>query len=112
MITIELNHIHPVDKNRFFASFNFKTPTIGGMRTYGYDGEWFFVGGGSCQYQIDEVGCNANNFHNPNRTQLAIDYIFTHKRLPIANYKELTVGEIEKALLLALRDHKIDKILI
>ena len=88
------------------------------MRTYGYDGEWFFVGGGSCQYQIDEVGCNANNaggnhyFHNPNRTELAIDYIFTNKRLPIANYKELTVDEIEKALLLTLRDHKIDKILI
>lgn len=110
MITIELNHIHPIDKNRFLASFNFKTPTIGGMRTYGYDGEWFFIGGGSSQHQIDEAG--NDYYHSTNRTQLAIDYIFTYKRSPILNYKELTIDEIKKALLIALRDYKIDKILI
>jgi len=111
MKTIKLSHIYPVD-TRFFASFNVSDGNHSSMKTFGYDGQWFYIGGGSADYIIGEVKLNPTKYGGKGDFWFkpkshAIDHIFSQSftsRMPVDD-------TYTKVLMSTLRDYKIDKIL-
>lgn len=108
-------HTHPVDKDRFFVSFSI-SDTVNKkswMETFAYDGEWFYVGGGSAYYNIQEVKTNSRKANGVSYyfqpELMAIDHIFKHNRLPVSTVIEcLDINDVLKHI---LRDHKLNNIL-
>lgn len=108
---IELSHIYPFD-NRFFASFNVSDGNHSSMKTFGYDGEWFYIGGGSADYQIGEVRLNPSKYGGKGDFWFkplahTINHMFSQSftnRMPVDD-------RYVPVLISTLRDYKINSVL-
>ena len=77
------------------------------MRTYGYDnGTWFYVGGGSAAYQIQQL---RESYHYMKDEKWAMEEIFK-KQYHIMSVFDISADEVISQLKMSTREYKLDQI--
>lgn len=83
------------------------------MKTFAYDGQWFYLGGGSADYQIGEVKLNPSKYGGKGDFWFK-PLIYTINHIFSKNFTERKPIEDSyiPVLTSTLRDYKINNILI
>lgn len=96
-----------LDDNRFLISLHHECRDQSCMRTYGYDnGNWFYVGGGSATYQIQQL--RERSFYIKDE-KWAIEELFKCQ-YNIMKVFDISVVEVISQLKISTREYKLDQI--